>query len=190
MQAKTCPVCGRENTTKALVCANCHTSFTPGQTMEIPVTLPLTQPRNHLANRSVAARLADLNPGALVFLVTGYEEPIMVPYRQKIIMIGRRTSNGPDVDVDLSSFQAETLGISRTHACIYQRDGKFILEDMNSTNGTRLNGGVLHPHTPYYVQSGDSLRFGKLTLELFYSKENPKDSTRPLDMTQPFARQG
>lgn len=193
MQIKTCPICGNNNAVNSLICIHCDSPFVSGQqakTLEIPVTLPLNQQQSSATSRSIAARLADMHPHALVFLVAGSSEPILIHHREQVILIGRQTDGGPHVDVDFSPHQAEAFGISRSHACIYQRNGKFVLEDMNSTNGTRLNGGALKSHTPYYVETGDVLRFGQLIVELFFTTAKPQNSTRPLDNTQAFARQG
>ena len=53
-------------------------------------------------------------------------------------------------------------GISRLHACIYREDGAFYLEDMNSTNGTFLNGRRLLPKERQLLSDGDMVGFANL----------------------------
>ncbi len=52
--------------------------------------------------------------------------------------------------------------ISRLHACIYREDGNFYLEDMNSTNGTFLNGKRLLPKDRQVLDKGDLAGFANL----------------------------
>lgn len=53
--------------------------------------------------------------------------------------------------------------ISRIHACIYSENDCFYLEDMNSTNGTYVNGDQIPPLTKTQIFQGDSLTFSQLT---------------------------
>ena len=47
--------------------------------------------------------------------------------------------------------------ISRTHIRITWQDGQFYLEDLESTNKTKLNGIELSPRVPSVLASGDTL---------------------------------
>ena len=56
---------------------------------------------------------------------------------------------------------ASQIGVSRFHMKI-DRDGEdFTISDLNSTNGTYINGERLAPHYPKRVRRGDELRIGK-----------------------------
>ena len=56
---------------------------------------------------------------------------------------------------------ADQIGISRYHLKI-DRDGEdFTISDLNSTNGTFINGERLAPHLPHKIRRGDELRIGK-----------------------------
>jgi uncharacterized membrane protein YhaH (DUF805 family) len=50
--------------------------------------------------------------------------------------------------------------ISRSHARLSFRDGNYILEDLGSTNGTRLNGRALVRFETSPLRSGDRVVFG------------------------------
>lgn len=52
--------------------------------------------------------------------------------------------------------------ISRIHACVYKDDSVFYLEDMNSTNGTFLNGKRLSPKDRHEIKEGDLVGFANL----------------------------
>src|SRR5207248_6732728 len=51
--------------------------------------------------------------------------------------------------------------VSKLHAHMRLREaGKLDLIDLESQNGTRINGRALAPHTPEWVAAGDELRCG------------------------------
>lgn len=53
--------------------------------------------------------------------------------------------------------------VSRMHARFsLERDGKMYVRDLNSTNGTWLNGERLQPNESRPLQTGDHIRLGKM----------------------------
>lgn len=73
---------------------------------------------------------------------------------QRVISIGRRSTN----DVCIPD-----LSISGTHAKITLQDGHAWLEDLNSTNGTYVNGQIISRHS---ISNGDDIMMGKIRLAL------------------------
>lgn len=72
------------------------------------------------------------------------------------IVVGR----GHDVDVKLvDDGHLDVAGISRRHAEFRYEDGKIIVEDLDSTNGTYVNGRRIE--SPTELKPGDSVRFGQ-----------------------------
>jgi hypothetical protein len=55
-------------------------------------------------------------------------------------------------------FTVPDLSVSRWHARLHQEDGSWLLADLGSTNGTRLNGWRITSAVP--VQPGDKVCFG------------------------------
>ena len=53
------------------------------------------------------------------------------------------------------------LTVSRRHADLMRADGRWLLRDLGSTNGTRRNGWRISSPVP--VQAGDQLTFGLVT---------------------------
>lgn len=67
-------------------------------------------------------------------------------------------------EVDLSKFDLETK-VSRRHARIWRKGDQFLIEDLNSVNGTVINDAIrLAPRQPRVLESGDKLRLGETTL--------------------------
>ncbi len=79
--------------------------------------------------------------------------------------IGRWDADGgifPDIDLDADDPEAK---VSRRHARITLREGKYFLEDLGSTNGTFVNRGKrLLPGHVQPLQDGDEIIVGKTFL--------------------------
>ena len=54
--------------------------------------------------------------------------------------------------------------VSRRHARLTRRDGRLCVEDLNSTNGTRVNGRRLEPFAPRVLAPGDAVALGEVDL--------------------------
>ena len=80
-----------------------------------------------------------------------------------------RKKNGEKVLVNQTSFKigsdrprtnywvSNNKAVSRVHATIISRDGRYVLQDNNSTNGSYLNGNKLAPGIEYELHSGDRI---------------------------------
>ena len=66
--------------------------------------------------------------------------------------------------------------VSRVHAKLQEDSGQIILTDLNSTNGSRVNG---HPVQLRVLQPGDHLQIGRCTL-LFGSDEQIAEHAKKL----------
>jgi hypothetical protein len=79
------------------------------------------------------------------------------------VVIGRReTGSLQQVHIDLTAYHAREMGVSRRHAVIYRMKHSLFMEDLNSANGSYLNGQRLLPGQPRLLRNGDELRLGKL----------------------------
>jgi hypothetical protein len=56
--------------------------------------------------------------------------------------------------------------VSKLHAHFKVREGGYDLVDLDSQNGTRVNGTLLTPNEPKPVSSGDVLLFGMVSCKL------------------------
>lgn len=81
-------------------------------------------------------------------------------------LIGRLDPNrGIHPEVDLSRYDPAAR-VSRRHAKIFVQNNQFLIEDLNSSNGTFINGQVrLVPRQPHLLSSGDEVRLGETLLK-------------------------
>jgi pSer/pThr/pTyr-binding forkhead associated (FHA) protein len=63
-------------------------------------------------------------------------------------------------DIDLSFDDRKSRVISRRHARIISHEGRHLLEDLGSTNGSLINGKKLMIGQKVLLQSGDRVTFG------------------------------
>lgn len=73
----------------------------------------------------------------------------------------------PD-QVDLSPYSALDLGISRFHVELQIEDNQLFVIDLNSTNGSYLNGEPLIPKQRALVRNGDELLLGRLAIQVLF----------------------
>ena len=74
------------------------------------------------------------------------------PLDKPAVVVGRDA--GCDIQID-------NLGISRTHCQFIRRGSQYLVQDMNSSNGTYVNGQKIGEH---YLNDGDQILVGKHTL--------------------------
>lgn len=87
------------------------------------------------------------------------------------IMIGRRPrKEDPEVTIDLEAYNGHSLGVSRHHAIIKHMKDALILVDLDSINGTFVNGQRAVRTKRYALMDGDEISFGKVTLVLAFEE--------------------
>jgi predicted component of type VI protein secretion system len=84
---------------------------------------------------------------------------------EDVVTVGRVADN---------VIQIEDASVSSHHAEITANGKQYILKDLDSTNGTRVND---QPFTEGVLRDRDHVRFGKI--ETRYASDNPDDA-RPL----------
>lgn len=58
--------------------------------------------------------------------------------------------------------------ISRKHIKIYYLRGSYVIEDLGSINGTKLNGLKLYPNTCVPLHGGDVISLANMNFEVKY----------------------
>ena len=72
---------------------------------------------------------------------------------EAVVVVGREATCGIHID---------NLGVSRTHCQFIRRGTSYVLQDMNSANGTYVNGSRVGEH---YLNDGDEILIGKHTMK-------------------------
>jgi predicted Ser/Thr protein kinase len=113
------------------------------------------------------ARLGETAAGESMgphLIVMGTGARVSLPEVEEVL-IGRvdpHTTLSPDVD--LGAHGGSMAGVSRNHARLLRYPEGWLLEDLNSTNGTFVNQVQLTPGQPVRIRSGDVIRCGQLPL--------------------------
>jgi len=83
------------------------------------------------------------------------------PLRKRLTLVGRRGGTLP-VDLDVGYYDPEGY-VSRNHARFTRFEQRYHVIDLDSSNGTRVNGERLVPHQARALRPGDRVRMGQIT---------------------------
>ena len=172
-----CPNCTHRNRPGVIFCEQCGASLIG----DAPIsTRSLAGSKGALNGAAPEVAFADLTAhastdifpkgGVLKIEITG-AEPLLLKAKQEIIFGRRDPATGAMPDVDLTPFAGYRMGVSRRHAAIRQSEedeSKLELWDLGSSNGTFVNGMRLQPHRPQRLRDGDEVRFGQMTMRLYF----------------------
>lgn len=165
---KTCPYCAHENREGVLFCEECGHPFT-GNQENLLVTTQLMQQEQAGFQGRVAWGTAHFNQKSqLLIRIRDQAEAITLEPRKELLL-GRSDAAGQhSPDLDLAPYGAAEQGVSRRHAMIRRGEDTLTLIDLESTNGTYLNGQRLLPNQPRVLRDGDEIRLGRLVFHLFF----------------------
>jgi pSer/pThr/pTyr-binding forkhead associated (FHA) protein len=90
---------------------------------------------------------------ASLVIVKGFAEGMEYPLTKAYTVMGR--------DKAANVFLKDPH-VSSEHAAIVYQDGSYILKDLDSTNGTLMNGTIIKQS---YLKHGDLFRIGDTTLQ-------------------------
>ncbi len=141
----TCQQCGQENAEGYTLCVRCGVAS--------PFLNTQSQPAQQVSY-------------TIRFLVEGEEIPLTLVPSQRAIM-GRQAPFMLQLpDVDLTAYSAAEHGISRVHAVIDCSRTGLQITDLDSRNGTFVNGEKLHPYNAHILRHSDTVRLGSMSLEV------------------------
>jgi|GEM_PF-1174477 len=161
-----CPYCGHQNRTGVLVCERCDLSL--NSEMMNQVTTRKLDDIPHRSRRNTSVSVMSLPPEQrpVIVYIAHHELPMAID-RDGIKLIGRQDdSNGVQVDIDLTPYQAQEHGVSRRHLLLDCSAHPPTATDVSSV-GTFINGMRLAPNQAYMLRSGDELRLGNLPLRIY-----------------------
>jgi hypothetical protein len=98
----------------------------------------------------------------LVVISTGAE--LSLPDQEEITVGREDPSSGIFPDVDLTPYGGEDGGVSRRHARMLHIGDDYFVEDLQSTNYTKLDGQRLPAHVRERLEDGARLDFGRVAV--------------------------
>lgn len=105
--------------------------------------------------------------------IPNVSQPIHLIF-DKELLLGRPDPNETIfTGLDLTPYNADQLGVSRKHAMIRNEDGYQTITDLNSGNGTYLNGFRLESGVPHNLANGDQLILGHLQMTI-HTNQKPE----------------
>ena len=143
-----CPECGFQNPEAANYCSKCGTALVR-DTSGADTTMAYTP--GELDEPSPLEDLGVDGPALVVRSGGGRAGEHFIP-EGEWTTIGR----SPDCDIFL-----DDVTVSRNHAVLVERDGRFFVEDQGSLNGTFVNRRRIDNQE---LENGDELQIGKYRL--------------------------
>jgi predicted component of type VI protein secretion system len=84
--------------------------------------------------------------------------------------------------VEDNMIQIDDASVSSHHAELSQRGEEYILKDIGSTNGTKVNGTTAAPDVEIVLKPGDRILFGSIAVRYLTEADAPHDN----DTLQPL----
>jgi hypothetical protein len=164
-----CPYCQHEMMEGALFCEDCGLSLWGDSTGEVS-TRKLEEEANEFSVKSGwgTATFQDLNQ--VIIHVRDAQDPITIRPSNEYLIGRHDVASGIAPDLDLTPYGALDKGVSRLHASLRRGDEVLSIVDLDSANGTYLNGQRLAAHQPRLLRDGDEIRLGKLVLHIYFKQ--------------------
>ena len=146
-----CAACGHRNLPDARFCSNCGNSLQDDTTLSLsPIEV------EDEAAEAPPAPQSELEPGqALLVVLRGPNAGSKFLLDQDVAAVGRH----PDSDVFL-----DDVTVSRRHAELRREDGKHVIRDVGSLNGTYVNRRRVEEAL---LANEDELQIGKFKLTYY-----------------------
>ena len=113
---------------------------------------------------------------------------------EETMLVGRSDkTTGNEVDIDLDPYNGYYLGVSRRHAVVSALNSRVTIKDLNSSNGTFINGAKLEAGKEFHLHDGDQLSFGNLALQVSFvvtPSSHEKNDTQYNDVNIPVFGSG
>ena len=145
-----CPACGASNTAGSNFCEDCGASL-KAAAAPAPLATASATP--------IPAPVASAAPAGPARLIMPNQ--VELPLTKEESLLGRSSpADNIYPEVDLTDLDPESY-VSRRHGRILRQGGKYLYEDIGSSNGSFINGTRLQSHIQTELHDGDTLRLGR-----------------------------
>jgi pSer/pThr/pTyr-binding forkhead associated (FHA) protein len=162
-----CPACKHQEFVGTMFCTECGTRLILANGAP---TVSISRDDIHaeaLHTKPSVPEGPELESGAVIGLRVVSTGDIVPLIGRDSYTLGR-TIEGQAVvpDIDLGSFDAYEQGVSRMHAEVRLAPEAVSIVDLESANGTLINGKRSDPLVPVVLHHGDVIQIGRLRLQL------------------------
>lgn len=174
---KVCPACQYHNREGLYFCDDCGSPLF-GNQEETIITVPFTQKfNNNSAPPAIVKEIKNVqavgtsllkSSTVLILKFKQVGQEVRLEPQDEIVFGRSDSATKTYPDLDLTPYGAMDSGVSRTHAAIRRKDKSLMLVDLNSTNGTFINGQQIPPEQPHVIRDGDEIQFGKLIATIYF----------------------
>lgn len=162
-----CAVCHHSELEGEIFCAECGARLVPAWDDDHPTTV-FPEPGSAMrSTRAATPRQLVLKPGQVMLHIAGVPDPVPLEGQSEYVF-GRDRHTGGLSQVNLNAYGAQEKGVSRVHAALRREKERWVVVDLGSTNGTRLNGTRLAPQQPAPLADGDEIRLGGLAMRVTF----------------------
>jgi pSer/pThr/pTyr-binding forkhead associated (FHA) protein len=145
-----CPTCSFENTEDSIFCRRCGSRVALADLAETTITYAIGEREE--AEADLGERDGPREGTVLLIRSGGVREGETIAFDSDVLTIGR----SPQSDLFL-----DDVTVSRHHARVIRDDNSYLVEDLNSLNGTYVNRKRIERDR---LSDGDELQIGKFKL--------------------------
>ncbi|MFQ3565905.1 MAG: FHA domain-containing protein [Aggregatilineales bacterium] len=162
----TCPNCKKQNAPNEVFCYSCGTALQ--NSTSIFATTCFDDATSSILDSSFFGSDSTL---VLVMRDTKQTYRIQPQHQEHEVVIGRSDGGTMKPDIDLADQNAGQLGVSRLHLSLKYNPQQQTLSvtDLNSSNGTFVNGQRLYGQEVRVLRHGDELRLGRLVVRVAFN---------------------
>ncbi|MEE9216105.1 MAG: FHA domain-containing protein [Anaerolineales bacterium] len=159
-----CPTCKHSEFVGTLYCSECGTRLVH--------TAPIGPGSEFLElDRADTSEVSPIGPGLAAGAIFGLR---VMKTGDMVSLVGRenytlgRSAGSQAIvpDVDLDTYGAQDQGISRLHAEIRLDETGVHVVDLDSVNGTLINGKRIEPQEPKELRNKDIIQLGSMQLQV------------------------
>ncbi len=105
-------------------------------------------------------------PWVVELTIHGTPMTVRMEVKNRIIVGRSDVNDNLFPDLDLTPYGGLQQGVSRQHAAIIAETDRLLIIDLESTNGTFVNGERLQANKPFRLRHGDEVHIGKIGIDV------------------------